>query len=663
MMTRFRTYCRWVVPALLVAGPVAAQRVLPTLPLTADPGRAAHAPAASAQGTLQRGTALALPFFEDFTSPLEGAPNAVRWLAKGGALVNNRFALTPLTRGTATLDGLKANGLPYASYFAGGSFPNARLDSLVSQPIDLSGLNASSRVVLSFAWQAGTIVRAPYRNSTSAPAKLELLVKTNTNVWESLWSAPSTGLRTGFRQQAVALDQAKYLHGDFQFMLVATGNTIENTDAWSVDYILLNRNRGLTDTTHIDGAIGAGLAGRNPTGGLNSPLRRFASMPVWQYNAASPPSSELTSALGVNLTNLNAPLGLSVDVLGTVQELPTGGPLGTWLQVSVPPIPTNTRRDPRTGAASSVALPTSAAPKRLRYTLSINSREPVGAPTLANDTIYRDVELNNYYAYDDGTAESATYLTAAASGAQYAFAYRFDLNQPDYVRGLRLLPVYPSTILGTPSAPAPVVEFGARTLTISVWDDNAGRPAANARVSKTVTIPAVSPTTAGGQFYQLDFDQPVRVTGTFYVGFAQPSTGRIVPYGVDYNSTFPAQHLLVREAGIWDTTNFVPSGTFPRGALMMRPVMTNNVATATASAQESAAYGLYPNPAHGTVTVTGPAFVRAAVLDALGRNVWEQPAAQAGKPDLSLPTLPAGVYTVRLTLANGRVVSRRLLLE
>lgn len=661
MMTRFRTYCRWVLPALLAAGPVAAQHVLPTLPLTADPGRAAYAPAKT-QGALQRGTALSLPFFDDFTSPLEGAPNAVRWLAKGGALVNNRFALTPLTRGTATLDGLKANGLPYVAYTASGSFPNARLDSLVSQPIDLAGRSASSRVVLSFAWQAGTIVRAPYRNSVSAPARLELLVKTNANVWESLWSAPSTGLRTGFRQQAVALDQAKYLHGDFQFMLVATGNTIENADAWSVDYVLLNQNRNLTDTTYVDAAVGAGLAGRNPTGGLTSPLRRFASMPVWQYNAAIPPSSELTSALGVNVTNLNTPLPLSVDVLGTVRELPTGSSLGQWLQNSNP-IPSNTRREPRTGAASSVALPTSAAPKRLRYTMSINSREPATSPTIANDTIYRDVELNNYYAYDDGTAESATYLTAAASGAQYAFAYRFDLNQPDYVRGLRLMPVYPSTILGTPSSPSPSVEFGARTITISVWDDNAGRPAANARVSKTVTIPAASPTTAGGQFYQLDFDQPVPVTGTFYVGFAQPSTGRIVPYGVDYNSTFPAQHLLVRDAGRWDTTNFVPSGTFPRGALMMRPVMTNNNPTATASAQEVAAYGLYPNPAHGTVVVTGPAFASAAVLDALGRRVWEQPAAQAGKPELPLPTLPAGVYTVRLTLPNGHIVSRRLLLE
>jgi len=641
-MTRFRTYCYWALPALLAAGPAAAQEGLPLAPLASDPGRAAYAPAATKQAQ-QRTTALSLPFFDDFTSPLEGAPSVLRWQANGGALVSNRFALTPLTRGAATLDGLKANGQTYSG--GAPNSPNATLDSLVSQPINLAGLAPSSNVVLSFAWQAGTIAGIPDRNSVSTQVRLELFVKSLVSgnaVWESKWIANSTGQRTPFRQQTIALDQAKYLHGDFQFMFVATGNTTVNSDAWSIDYVRLNSGRTLTDTIFTDVATGAGLLNDNPSGGLRSPLRRFASMPVWQYNAAT--TSELNPAMGVNVTNLFFPLGLSAATTGTVRDLTATTPLGTWLQ-NPGIIPPSNRQVPRTGDASTVPLPTSAAAKRLRYTVSINSQESVTSPTIANDTISRDLELSNYYAYDDGTAEGTTYLFPWSNGQPGAFAYRFDLNQPDYVRGLRLYPVFLSD-----TAPRPI--------TVSVWADAGGVPATTPLATKTYTIRYPYPT--GWEYYQVDFDQPVRVTGMFYVGFSQPSTGRFLQYGVDLNSTPPNQSLFRRDnTGTW--TAIPPSLT--GSSLMMRPVMTNSIATATASAQEAAAYGLYPNPAHGAVTVTGPAFARAAVLDALGRSVWEQPAAQAGKADLALPNLPAGVYTVRLTLPDGRTVSRRLLLE
>jgi hypothetical protein len=148
------------------------------------------------------------------------------------------------------------------------------------------------------------------------------------------------------------------------------------------------------------------------------------------------------------------------------------------------------------------------------------------------------------------------------------------------------------------------------------------------------------------------------------VGYSQPSTGRTLHYALDLNSTFPARHLFRRDnAGIWDTTNFQAAGAVQRGALMMRPVMTNTIATATTGARETATFALYPNPAHGSVRIEGLTFARAAVLDAVGRVVWTQPAAQAGNPTLPLAGLPPGVYLVRLTLADGSTTSRRLLLE
>lgn len=644
MTTRFLTFCRVALPALLLTtGPVLAQVVVPSGPLSADPGRAAYLlPKALPSNALRRTAALALPFFDDFTLPLEGRPKVQNWAPTGGALVSNRLALAPLTRGAATLDGLRANGL---SYSGGTGVAYGTIDSLQSQPINLAGLTPNDRVYLSFAWQAGSIVGTPNLNIGNNVVRLELYLKTSTNTWVRAFTYNSQRVRTGFRQQVIDLNQAQYLHGDFQFMFVASGNASDNSDNWSVDYVLLDRGRtrGLADTTFVDVATGAGLAGGNPSGGLRSPLRRYTSLPVWQFNAS--PASELSPSFGVNLTNLEVPLPRPIDVLGTVRDLNTGTLLGNWLQASRT-IPANTRREPQTGPATAVAIPTTPAPKRLRYTLALNSRDiPRAQP---NDTISRDVELTNYYAYDDGTAENFTQLTAFSTGQPAAFAYRFDLNTADFVSGLRLYPVYTASDITT------------RAVTVSVWTNDAGRPAATPVASKTASLPGTGPLPSGLPYVEIRFDQPVPVTGSFFVGYSQPSAGRDLHYGLDLNNSFPPGALWLRSnAGAWDSVRFVPR----RGALMMRPVLTNGVITATAPAREAAAYALYPNPAHDAVTVVGPAFVRASLLDAVGRTVWEQPAAQAGQATLSLPVLPPGVYTVRLVLPDGRAVARRLLLE
>ena len=114
---------------------------------------------------------------------------------------------------------------------------------------------------------------------------------------------------------------------------------------------------------------------------------------------------------------------------------------------------------------------------------------------------------------------------------------------------------------------------------------------------------------------------------------------------------------------MWDTANFAPAAS-ARGALMMRPVMTNNVATATAAARDAAAFSLYPNPAHGTVTRSRPRLCPRRRARCPGPRWYgsSQPP-QAGHATLPLPTLPPGLYTVRLTLADGRTVGRRLMLE
>jgi hypothetical protein len=195
-------------------------------------------PLPPAPATARRVQALALPFFDDFAGQGEGRPSEQRWLTTGGTLVNNRFARRPPSKGVATLDGFRADGSSYGGVSAVGT-----TDSLTSQPIDCSGLAASDNVFLSFFWQAGTLVGPPAAATSSRPIGLYVDFKDEAGNWREVGQVRSGGDTTNFRFRAVAVNQASYLHKDFQFRFRVFGYQYNGRDAWSIDYVRLDRNR------------------------------------------------------------------------------------------------------------------------------------------------------------------------------------------------------------------------------------------------------------------------------------------------------------------------------------------------------------------------------------------------------------------------------------
>jgi len=633
--------------------------VLTPQPLGADPGRAAAATRApTPSAAAQRTTALTLPFFEDFTSPRDGQPRPLRWQDKtpdypngsgltqhyggGGAYVSNRLAINPLTRGTATLDGLRANGLPYNAASAsayGGT------DTLTSQPIDLSGLTTANQVYLSYAWQAGTLAGAPVANGNGSPVYLTLEFLDNVGRWNSIWTYNGANKITSFQQQIFPLNQASYFHSGFRFRFRAAGNQSSSRDAFGVDYIYLNRNRAANDTIFQDIAISQGLT---------SPLQRYTAMPAWQYAVAG--TSALNPAMNATVNNL-LPSGnpTPINWLGTVRELTSGGfAAATWVTGNQPLL-AGARQVVIQGNAGSAPLPTTTTTRRYRYTLALTTNE-VNPLILPNDTTYRDLELSDYYAFDDGTAESTLSITPANSGPFSYYAYPIVAAKNDQVKAIRLAPVFNNIPLTQGGE-----NFLNRSVTVAVWADNNGQPAATPLATKAITLR--NPLGRDSIFAKdIVFDSPVAVSGRFYIGFGQAAGGQFLPYGYDLNDTSTAPTLFYSTQNTWSR----PTLSIP-GTLMMRAVMTNNVPLAT-QAQQAAntRFGLYPNPAPTgtTVVVSGPAFRRAAVLDVLGRPVWQQSAAEAGQAILRLPAgLPGGVYLVQLTLADGSVATRRLVVE
>ena len=626
----------FVVCLLSLLAPAAAQAQLVSGALPADPARAElRYPAADArQKPVRRGTAdaLALPFFDDFTTPRDGLPNPLRWLPRGGAYVSNRLAVAPPSRGAATLDGLQRNGLGYTPNSSGFG----ALDSLISQPINLAGLSAADNVRLSFAWQSGTVGGPARRSGGSTPVLLELDFWDGVR-WNTVWSQESPGAVTGFRQVILPVDQAQYLRSDFQFQFRATGSGSTGRDAWSVDYVRLDRDRPANDTTFRDIAISRGLS---------SPLRRYVAMPVWQYNAGQPsPSNELNTDLNLTINNLALPGTTPTPITwqGRVREV--GGSFAGMWTMGARSVTAGVRQDVIAGNAQLAPPPVTSDPKTLRYdlTLATNEANP-RLNSLPNDSISRDVDLRDYYAYDDGTAEGILALPAISTGLPSYLAYRIDLNQPDQVRALRLYPVF--------------VDPGARSVTIAIWPNEGDKPADVNKPTATATLPLTMDMVKNQPYVDLAFAHVVPVSGSFWIGYGQPSQGRFLHYGEDLNSTPPANYLYQNTQGLWQ-----PAIYSPVGAPMMRAVMTNFVVTATAPMADKVALSLYPNPAHGPVRVAG-SFRRAELLNSVGQSVWQQSAADAGRPLLTLPSsLAPGLYLVRFTLADGSTAIRQLMIN
>jgi hypothetical protein len=455
-----------------------------------------------------------------------------------------------------------------------------------------------------------------------------------------VWRRESEGLRTDFAQRFIPVNEARFLHANFQFRFRTAGSQFGTIDTWNLDYIVLDRNRDTTNVSYADVVLSRPLT---PL------LKRYAAMPVWQYNAAPNPAQQLNDSVYTTFNNLDAgavpPTPFSWR--GVTRLLPNGAQ--NQFLSGTTTLPAGTRQFYIGGSARNTPLPISSDLKRIEHSIFISLlNQTPNAQKAANDTVRRVTELSDYFAYDDGTAEGTTFLLQNEVRAT-SRALRFTLNRPDQVQRLRFY--FAGVTAGTGVAIPPNI-----TLTFAVWDVGSnGLPANQPKAIKTLTLPT---STSSAGFREVVFDQPVPVSGEFFVGYNQPATNLFIQFGADLNSRLPNNTFYDNQTGLTGAWTRFPNLNV---AFMLRPVMTG-VVTSGRTSQAAAAVQVYPNPSRGQVQIAGR-YSRASVLDALGREVWQQPTAEAGQAQLELGQLPAGVYLLRLLLPDGSLSAQRLVLQ
>ena len=587
----------------------------------------------------------ALPFFDDFAYP-GPFPDDELWM-ENLVFINNTLGFELVSVGVATFDGLDGTGTPY-----GGGFGSS--DTLTSIPLDLSGDDPK---FLSYYVQPKGI--------GDAPGIEDILVVEFKNIdgdWEEVNSH-----EVGFADplfpldsfppfefvQPIIIDDPVFLHEDFQFRF-RNFSSRSGGDLWHIDYVRLEE----TEITQNNEDLAFTTLPSNI-------LREYSSVP-WLHL-----QSELDNDITLVLESMdievfnhdNNQIGTTesefevngiddVELLFRSQRLLNQS---DNLQSNISSGRSNFT-NPITGeyvAAYQNEFETSDRIQvQVDYSFEQNNAEP--ATTQRNNQVSRTFDLDNYYAYDDNSAESAYFV---GTGSQVAVKYtnfKADLLQaisiqiPRIVDGdisetnfllkvwledLNTEPVYEGTF--TPLFVDELIDTLQAFTTYVLVDDFSGEPT--------------------------PVDLPV---GDFFIGWEQVTpcgNTTCFPVGFDRNTPAATETIFLNLDGAWkgvaDFFIDVPVPAAQMGAVMIRPVVgsdppNDSETVSTNSLDLPQLLNIYPNPTTGEVTIQlfegNYQDYQIRVFNTLGQQIKSETLSNR----LSIAGQVSGIYFLQLTNTN-----------
>lgn len=577
-------------------------------------------------------TAQFLPFGDDFSYP-GPYPDPNRWVNSTSVFVNRTKATEPVTIGVATFDGLQANGYPYNPASTGGSYDS---DTLTSIPLRLDSLNGTNiistdSVRLRFYYQARGIWERP---ESGDELTLEFYNPTD-STWTLVWS--KSGFNppdNSFTRVMIAITDTAYLKNGFQFRFMNKSSQSGDVDHWHLDAIYMDKGLNPQQDT-LEPEISFSYD-------LHSLLKNYSQMPFNQFTGAADMMATFSVfdnlrnnySTGVNITTFykildNSGASMVADTNGTNNLPPFGS--GGYCSDSIlvaPPL--------LNGYVYNNGVPFSDSTSYLLKFYANHSSDNVQI----NDTIYYRQKFDNYFAYDDGSAE-AGYGFNASGGV---VAVRYKLNVPDT---LRAVDVYFDPVLN-------VSQLQNATIKIRVWADNNGLPGTMYTDSAYWSAPVFSQNGFDVfQRYQLVDTIVFTSAATFYVGIEQ-ELNLSLNVGYDLNND-SRTNVLFNVGNGWNMSSFP-------GSLMIRPVFGDSArAVGIESFANKSSNGkvlIYPNPASDQFTVASKSGLRKVVLcDLLGNVIIVQQQATVNTSGLA-----PGLYLVKTFTAKGNCDTQKLLI-
>ncbi|MCF2486844.1 T9SS type A sorting domain-containing protein [Dyadobacter sp. CY347] len=518
---------------------------------------------------------LNLPFFDDFSTTKTANPNTANWLPGSGVYINNTLSNSQPSLNIATFDGLNASGTPYNLV---NPLTQNFTDTLTSQPINLAGRKAADSLYISFQWLAKGLGELP---DSSDYFQLEFLSKTNG--WVTAWRQVGYKLDTIYKNQFVKITDPDYFHNAFQFRFRAYGRNSGYYDTWHLDYVYLNAKRSVRQPYIFDVAVRKAV----------SPfLKKYTAMPLRQYRVN--PQVAIADSVRTDVVNNFNNFNILTSTF-TIRDAAKGTELFRNVQRSI-----------YVESLKSKSLAVKTVPPAINASLDslklitkfwVTTTDTIpGVNLKTNDSITSRVDLTDYYAYDDGSAEYGVQVNQKLGRV----AVQYTLAKPDTIGGVRLA----------------IVQFNkdvsGQGFTIQIFDNKNGKPD---KMIAQRSVGARYPAQRNG-FIDYAFATPVAVPDTFYVGWLQLNE-QPVTVGFDRNS------MLGRNSVFYNLGTEWAKETALRGSIMIRPylgkkaagVVTGNEPVATTETH------FFPNPNQGVINWENASVKRIEIYSMQGHLV------------------------------------------
>ena len=541
-----------------------------------------------------------LPFIDDFSydSPIVSAD---LW-EKSSVFINRNYPINPPTIGVATFDGMNEKGLARDFSPSSSSEPS---DTLLSKAIDLSGFTS---VYFMFYYQAKGLGDAP-----EIQDKLILEFLNDTLGWEEVWLSNDTILQE-FIKFVEVIDESRFLHDAFQFRFRNYATISGNFDHWHIDYVKIDELLSPTDTAELNDVSFV----------YSSPsfLKRYSAMP-WSHFKYDI-TNELKDSIDILLRNNNA--SLNVDYQFRVFEknnqifhYPTIGVSRNVSVLDYDTIRNYSFSNPPINLQSNIF--TSSESDSTAFVIQ-NIIGTASSDNKLNDTLYHVQDFHSYFAYDDGTAESAYGINI--NGAK--LAYEFKLNRPDTLRAVRMY------------FPQMLDSVSHISFKLTIWNDISG-------LGNVIYQKVVYPVhTENGLYHTYYIDSLFQLVGTFYVGWEQ-TTSDLLNIGLDQNNV--SNDYMYYNVGAGWTMSSYP------GSWMIQPVLAKEE-VALSVVNNNTDWKVYPNPVTSELFFETSAHRNIISIYSLQGVLVYKVAVNSNMAKLDVNNLSSGVYFVELLNTKGR---------
>ncbi len=597
------------------------------------------------------GQSLSLPFFDNFDYyRVSYNPDSSLWQPGSGVYVNNHLPYKPTDLGVATFDGLDSMANAYR--WDNAQLNNASLnktglaDNLLSRPIDLSNLDSTDNVALSFFYQAGGIDSILFPGIAQG-FLLQLYMLDSTNVWRLTWPAPADSselesLQTGddFRPVFIPIKDDRFFHDNFQIRFQNAGRLTSNIDMWGLDYVYLDSNR--TDSNIVDLAFST-----SP----ESIFKGYQTLPMSHF--LEDPESHIKDQVSSLIRNLSYKDSLFIDpdtirltetISGTVlQELKSSNAdYGNGILVPNGELQLNFNIDKSAVASKLSALDQESFVIKNKFKFKRTATQQ----STENDSIVGTSIIDQYYAYDDGTSEYAAQF--GSENGFFQLAYEFDLLKTD-----TLSAIYFHFLKYT-------YDYSTSNITLKVWKALKGIDGAT-EDELLYTIPSaityVDTLLYGFHKFELS-DLLVLNKGKFYIGF-DISLAKEFYVATDVSNDTKNKIYQDLNFSGWDQ-GFLTRGNF-YGSLMIRPKFgyKNDLIQAifTKEVKNEWDISLYPNPTTGIVYLSDRVD-HILVTDVIGNPQNATINLNGDQPIVDLSNLSPGIFVFQIKKGNQTLIKK-----